>query len=442
MRRRINLDDYDFRPVPGMGDIVPADSSQAKLPAPLAVDEAEEIDYEFHESNDPFILEDREDDSWGGSIITLDDIEEAQRAGVMPPEMSGFFQDLGGKISSAAKRVGGRISSSAKAVGGRIAASAKETGSKISESWKETFDPAKFPWTQENREEGTRRAMDEVMKPTWDSLVNGDKSNPSVLEIYRRIKSLLESVATNQQPQFVAGPPVVSANPAQDFVAATQQVASLGWLQYALAAFTTANGLIDAGYQERAAKLLKGLDMDAAQTDIEAAVKAFQDAGGQMPPVDTPPPQEFIDQFITEVKDASAGVPRVTGDDNKNPKEGWYFHYVKSLVNQLRDYKAPLEQARAAMATALKAYQKNEMPQALQSIGRIVTELFNNRVISPTEVNDAVSVLHKVKQGYALTPEEQVLFNRISPAITGSKFKKVAAGVGVAAALTALLTQF
>lgn len=446
MPRYIDLEDYDFREIPGGGELARLGDSPTvfKQQGQLLRRERRRVAEEFKDPRDPFVLQDDEDDSWGTSILTLDDVEQAKKRGITmgatrlraregtvfakpkPRPTAGLFSRFASAVGRAAEAVGEKIS---------------EAGEAVGEAVSEAFDPANIPGTSENLQMGTMKLLDRALKPAWVQMYTGDANNPSLLELHRRIKDFLASTAAGRMPQWQASAPAGRASQgASKIVARYGSSPGMGWVGTVSTALQLAQGFIQGQYADRAKAEMKKIDMDSIKKAIGDSFNEFTAAGALPPQPGEQPPADYVPAFQTAVRDAYQG-PRVKGDKKKRPKSSWWYQYIKQLGADFKAFLPQLKQAKNAMQMSINAYNKTTMPKTVQACGQIASRLFAKGVISKGEIGNVVSVLHKHFQGYVLDDVEQALLDRIEPHITGSTGKKLAAGVGAAAAVTALLTM-
>jgi hypothetical protein len=446
MPRRIDLEDYDFRVVPD-GEIVRMGDSPTRFDAsPILEKEREEVREEFEDPNDPFVTSDFEDDAWGASIISLDDIEDAQRRGIP-------LGDLGLSIRRRLKR---RIKRARKAVrkvrtkltppfvsraAKRVAKPFKGMTKRLRAYRKKVLDPRKFAWRTESKQHNLRKGLDKALKPVWDQIVNGVPGGQSLLEYHRRIADFIESVKTNQMPAMQISPPQPTAYPATEIMAraATLGVASVA----ASTAFNIGASAVMANRDKRLQSEFKKLKLEELDPNLNSLIpdimNTYMTAGGLPPMAEEKPPASYTRDFEKRVRDGYQGS-FVKGDPKKNPKKGWYYLYIEKLKDDLKGMQPTLAQAKDALQMSIEAYKKTTMPATVRAIGKIVEKLVSEGHLSLAQVHDAVAVLHKHQQGYVLNDKEQILFSQMAPYITASPMRKFAVGAGTAAIVGTALT--
>jgi len=182
-------------------------------------------------------------------------------------------------------------------------------------------------------------------------------------------------------------------------------------------------------------KWLDWLNLEEFNDLIPRASASFVTAGGSLPGENDFPPSAYVD--------SEYGKPSSKKWVAYNM--GWEatpdVYTIDWLKERLRASIAPLNviadrKAKAIAEAERLAQAKAELslPEEVEKLGEIVQDAVDGGTISEDEAGTAVTALHKITTQEALTPDEQVVLSKLTPALKKSSIWSKLLPVAVTAA--------
>lgn len=287
-------------------------------------------------------------------------------------------------------------------------------------------------------------ATDAALKPIWQQL-------GPVLELHRRITALLVAIQAKRMPALTQPPTGMTTEAKAELKEGGLGQVNMA-VQAAAAVASLVQGLWDSNIKQVAAGWIGELNLTNVNTVIGKAQKAYLDAGGSAIGEGEVASSGYVKGFKQDVRRQFKGarigdgiVPWPVALDlsiKNRPQRGWFYFYIDALRDDLKRVTPALREVQVAHLVGSTIYKKEEAETVVEAIGNMLLPAVQQGAITTEEVPAAVSALHKLHQGYALTSEESKLVKKLRPHLAPktavSKWALPAAAVGIPALLYAL----
>lgn len=296
----------------------------------------------------------------------------------------------------------------------------------------------------------TRAAMQAALMPYYWSPINR-----WMFEVYRRAKDTIDALKAKRKPQYIAGPP---PGLAQIDIEAEIKVAVISEIPGS--SLVTA---IDNIFKSSAAKTagsktqfylnsFKNELMPLISKDLGKLLKEFSRAGGMVP---RPPydksgkplenPELASTKYMDDWYKMTYTVPGcyLGGMGATQPHRSWVYvaleHFHRNCAGKIK----PMKEAADILGVAYKANVAVAGDAAEKAGEKVAEAAVQQEVIAPEEAHQAMQIAKKIAQGYALTPEEHILAEKMGMGIrraeVASAGKLLVPAVAVAAAAKVFL---
>lgn len=264
------------------------------------------------------------------------------------------------------------------------------------------------------------KALNASFQPLWDS--------PQVkwmFELHRRIMSLLESVEKGTKPKVLEKPAIGAIDPITREVLAQDPYFG----QWVVLIDDIISGLAKKAVADRIDKYGKRFIDDVwpkLKKRIEEAAVEFKLCGGQLPGDDPGQYEVALQSYIDEFR--KKYPPHETA--------GWIIPCLSGLSGEMAAFPAKLKEVRALLSAAQAAQARTTGAAVAEASETITKDAVESGVVTPEEAQMAIKIVQKIAGGYVLTPEEQVLAERMNlklkPKIPGWLLPAAAAAAAVA----------